>query len=322
MRFFINTSFDPAFNLALEELLFKEFPEELFMLWRNRSAVIVGKNQNTLAEVDHHFAEANDIAIVRRITGGGAVYHDLGNVNYSLLVQERQPGPDSFAHFAKPVVEALQKMGINAAFSGRNDIEVDGKKISGSAQCCFQNRTLFHGTLLFEINMELLSKVLTPRQIKLESKGVRSVRARVGNLKELLPDMDVEEFIEAFAKQFAEFAGTPEPVPLEWCQRAENLAEERYRQPEWNWGGPFECTWENSAKFSAGVVEIKLRAQGGCIEEIHIQGDFFGEASVLEESLKGALFHKSAVEERLKTVEVKEHIKGLTKKEFLSLFNL
>ena len=162
MRFFINTSFDPAFNLALEELLFKEFPEELFMLWRNRSAVIVGKNQNTLAEVDHHFAEANDIAVVRRITGGGAVYHDLGNVNYSLLVQERQPGPDSFARFAKPVVEALQKMGINAAFSGRNDIEVDGKKISGSAQCCFQNRTLFHGTLLFEINMELLSKVLTP----------------------------------------------------------------------------------------------------------------------------------------------------------------
>lgn len=322
MRFFINTSFDPAFNLALEELLFKEFPEELFMLWRNRSAVIVGKNQNTLAEVDHHFAEANNIAVVRRITGGGAVYHDLGNVNYSLLVHKRQPGPDSFARFASPVVEALQKMGINAAFSGRNDIEVDGKKISGSAQCCFQNRTLFHGTLLFEINMELLSKVLTPRQIKLESKGVRSVRARVGNLKELLPGMNVDKFIEEFAKQFADFAGTPEPVPREWCQRAEKLAEERYRQQEWNWGSPFECTWENSAKFPAGLVEIKVRATGGRIEEIRIQGDFFGEAKALEETLKGTYFYKNAIAERLKNQDMEKHIKGLKQEEFLSLFNL
>ena len=322
MRFFINTSFDPAFNLALEELLFKEFPEELFMLWRNRSSVIVGKNQNTLAEVDHQFAEANNISVVRRITGGGAVYHDLGNVNYSLLIHQHQPGADSFSSFARPVVEALQKMGVDAAFSGRNDIEVDGKKISGSAQCCFQNRTLFHGTLLFEINMELLSKVLTPRQIKMESKGVRSVRARVGNLKELLPGMDVEEFIDAFSKQFSDFAGTPEPVPQEWCLKAEKLATERYRQREWNWGSPFEYTWENSAKFPAGLVEIKVRAAGGRIEEIRIQGDFFGEAKLLEETLKGALFYKDAISELLKDLDMEKHIKGLTQEEFLSLFNL
>ena len=322
MRFFINPSFDPAFNLALEETLFKEFPEPFFMLWRNSSAVIVGKNQNTLAEVNSAFAEENNIPVVRRITGGGAVYHDLGNVNYSLAVFERRPGADSFASFAQPVVKALQKMGIPAAFSGRNDIEVNGKKISGSAQSCFGERTLFHGTMLFESDMETLSKVLTPGKLKVESKGVRSVKARVGNLKELLREMNVEDFLRAFTRELEPFAGKPEALPPEWCAKAEALADERYRSWEWNWGYPFACTWETAAKFPGGVVELKVRAADSLMEEIRIQGDFFGEASKIEELLKGCQLRRSAVAERLKDVAVEEYIKGVTKEEFLSLINL
>ena len=321
MRFLINNCTDAAFNLALEELLTREFPEEFLMLWRNSSAVIVGKNQNTFAEVNAEFASQNCVQVIRRMTGGGAVYHDLGNVNYSLLITERHPGADSFARFAQPVVETLQKMGLPALFSGRNDIEVEGKKISGSAQCCVKDRTLFHGTLLFDANMEMLSKVLNPSKMKMESKGVRSVRARVANLKTFLPEMSVEEFIEALKYHLQAFAGTPEEISPEWIAGAERLADEKYRTWEWNWGTPFESTWENKAKFPAGVVELKLKVRNGVAEEVCIQGDFFGECAPLETVLTGVQFRREAFVEKLKNLPVEEHIKGLSKEEFLSLID-
>ena len=322
MRFFINSETDPAYNLALEETLFRKFPEPFLMLWRNRSSVIVGKNQNTLAEVDAVFAETHQIAVIRRITGGGAVYHDLGNVNYSLLIPERHPEADSFSIFARPVVEALQKMGIPARFSGRNDIEADGKKISGSAQCCSGNRTLFHGTLLFDADMEMLSKVLTPGKIKIEAKGIRSVRARVGMIKEYLPSRSVEEFIALLAEKLNVTAGTAEDIPEEFVTEARALADKCYRTWEWNWGYPFECTWENTAKFPAGVVTLKLRAADSCIVEARLQGDFFGDPAPIEKALQGVLLRRCAVAEALKNIPVGDHIKNLTQEEFLSLINL
>jgi lipoate-protein ligase A len=322
MRFFINNETDPAYNLALEETLFRKFPEPFLMLWRNRSSVIVGKNQNTLAEVDAAFAEEHHITVIRRITGGGAVYHDIGNVNYSLLIPERHPESDSFSHFARPIVEALQKMGIPARFSGRNDIEAEGRKISGSAQCCSGNRTLFHGTLLFDADLDMLSKVLTPGKIKIEAKGIRSVRARVGMIKEYLPRLSVEGFIQALALQLNVTAGPVEKIPEAFVKEAQALADSRYRTWEWNWGYPFECTWENSAKFPAGVVTLKIRAVNSRIEEARIEGDFFGDPAPLEKALQGALLRRCAAAERLAETAVEEHIKNLTKEEFLSLINL
>ena len=213
MRFFINDNNDPAFNLALEELLCSEFPEEVLMLWRNRSSVIVGKNQNTFAEVNRPFVEEQNIPVIRRMTGGGAVYHDIGNVNYSFIIHERRPGADSFAAFACPVTEALRRMGVDAQFSGRNDILVDGRKISGSAQCCVKERTLFHGTLLFDVDMDMLGKVLTPGKAKIESKGVKSVRARVANLKEFLPRNGCGRVYENAAKRTSLFCRSPGASP-------------------------------------------------------------------------------------------------------------
>ena len=220
------------------------------------------------------------------------------------------------------MVEALQKMGIPASFSGRNDIEADGKKISGSAQCCSGNRTLFHGTLLFDADMEMLSKVLTPGKIKIEAKGVRSVRARVGMIKEYLPSRSVEEFIQLLADHLNKTAGPIEAVPGEFVQEARELADTRYRTWEWNWGYPFECTWENTAKFPAGVVTLKLRAADSHISGARIQGDFFGDPAPLEKALRGVLLRRSAVAEALKNIPVGEHIKNLTQEEFLSLINL
>lgn len=321
MRFFINTQTDPAFNLALEEVLCREFPEPLLMLWRNSSSVIVGKNQNTFAEVNAAFAEANKIPVVRRMTGGGAVYHDLKNVNYSLILHERQPDSDSFARFARPVTSALNKLGVPAAFSGRNDILVEDRKISGSAQCCIKNRTLFHGTLLFDTDMEMLEKLLTPGKLKMESKGVKSVRSRVANLKEFLPEMKVETFMEQLRQELQFFAGTPEDLPDEWNAKAEHLASEKYRQWTWNWGNVFSCQWENSARFpGAGIVELKIRLLNGRIEEAKITGDFFGDAAPLEKALGGQLFRRSAIAANLPENIVEKSIRGLNKEGFLSLF--
>lgn len=323
MRFLINDRHDPAFNLALEELLCTNFPEPFLMLWRNGPAVIIGKNQNTFAEVNTAFAGEHNIPVVRRTTGGGAVYHDLGNVNYSLLVHERLPGAGSFAVFAEPVVTCLRQMGVNAEFSGRNDILVDGRKVSGSAQRSFEKRTLFHGTLLFDADMEMLSRVLTPRKIKMESKGVKSVRGRVANLKEFLPGMSVDDFLKELEKHLQQFASPPEAVPPEWCAAAEALADERYRQWSWNWGTPFDSTWENSARFpAAGVIELKVRLVNGRIEDLMICGDFFGDAAEIVKLLKGSLFRRSEAEERLKNTDVQKHIRGLSNREFLSLFEI
>ena len=320
MKFFINDAMDPAFNLALEEVLCREFPEPFLMLWRNGRSVIVGKNQNTFAEVNASFLSAENIPVVRRMTGGGAVFHDPGNVNYTLVYHERQPGSDAFARFAAPVVKALKSMGVDAAFSGRNDILVDERKVSGSAQCCIKDRTLFHGTLLFDADMEMLSKVLTPGKLKIESKGVKSVRSRVANLKEFLPGLDVEGFMKELEKALEEFAGRTEAVPLEWQEKAQALADERYRQWAWNWGMTFESSWENAGRFpAAGVVELKVKLMNGRVEEAKITGDFFGDPAPIEEALRGILFRRSDAAAALKETAVEQYIRNLKNDELLSL---
>ena len=323
MYFFIDDNTDPTFNLALEETLGSKFPEPFLMLWRNRSSVIVGKNQNTFAEVNAAFVKEHDIPVVRRMTGGGAVYHDLGNVNYSLVFHERHTGADSFALFARPVVDALRNMGVDAEFSGRNDILVEGRKISGSAQCALKERTLFHGTLLFDADMTMLTQVLTPRPVKLESKGVKSVRARVANLKEFLPQMSVESFMAHLARQLVSFAGEIRPIAPEWLEQAGTLADERYRNWSWNWGAPFEAPWENSKRFEgAGILELKVKLLNGVVSECKLTGDFFGDPGVVENALKGVLFRKDAIAEALKTLSVSDHIRGVDNAMFLSLIEL
>ncbi|MBR2372798.1 MAG: lipoate--protein ligase [Lentisphaeria bacterium] len=321
MRFFINNFTDPAFNLALEELLCRDFPEPVVMLWRNRASVIVGKNQNTLAEVNAAAVTEHKIQVVRRMTGGGAVFHDLGNINYTFTHHERCPGADSFARFAHPVVECLNSLGVPAEFSGINDILIDGRKVSGSAQCCIKNRTLFHGTLLFDADMEKLAGFLTPGKIKIESKGIKSVRARVANLKEFLPGLTVESFMEKLAEYLEHIAGKAENVPQEWIDKAEKLANERYRTWEWNFGSRFDCNWENAGRFSAGTVELKVQISDSVIKDIRITGDFFGSANEIEKILNGCTFRRSEIAKVLENIDLEQYISGLTKEEFLSLIN-
>ena len=171
----INTQTDPAYNLALEELLCEQYCDEAVMLWRNNNAIIVGRNQNTAAEIDAGFVRENHIDVVRRMTGGGAVYHDLGNINYTIIAPGRQLETEAFARNADMIVQVLKSYGLDAAFQGRNDILLDGRKISGSAKRVLNDRTLFHGTMLFDADLSVLEKALTPDENKIASKGIKSV---------------------------------------------------------------------------------------------------------------------------------------------------
>ena len=152
---------------------------------------------------------------------------------------------------------------------------------------------------------------------------MKSVRGRVANLKEFLPGMSVETFLKELEKHLQHFAAPPEPVPPEWCAAAEKLAGERYRQWAWNWGTPFDSSWENSARFpNAGVVELKVKLLNGRIEDLMITGDFFGDSCAVAQALKGIFFRRSEAEEKLKSIDVSEYIRGLSNQEFLSLFEI
>ena len=194
---------DPAWNLALDEYLLTHFTEEVLSLWRNGPSVIVGRNQNALEEIDQDFVRARGIAVVRRLTGGGAVFHDLGNVNYTLVQPYQEGDFNNYAKFTRPIVDFLAELGVRAELSGRNDLLVEGRKCSGNAQAVRGGRILHHGTLLFSADLSQLAGALRPREIKIQSKGVKSVSSRVTNLAGHLPEpMRVEAFLDRLRAWF------------------------------------------------------------------------------------------------------------------------
>ena len=324
MEFLLNDSHDPAYNLALEELLASEYDREFLMLWRNGPSVIIGRNQNTLAEIDADAVRELGVQVVRRTTGGGAVYHDLGNFNYTIARIGRFTQQQSFAESAGVVVAALKRMGIAAEFSGRNDILVDGRKISGSARRVFRDRTLFHGTMLFDVDLSVLGRVLNPDAEKVRAKGVKSVRSRVMNLRELFPMWDIASFRERFIFALLAEVGVKRPsaVPAGFVERAERLAEERYRTREWNYGSPYPYDFRNRKRFDGGTVEVSLRIENNVIAGVRLHGDFFGDAPAeeLAEKLVGCGFSAAAVRDRLAEVDIGEYLRGVTCAELASLF--
>ena len=204
MRYYLETGqTDPAYNLAFEEyVLLNKREGDLLILWQNDNAVIVGRNQNTEEEINRPFVEAHGIKVVRRITGGGAVYHDLGNLNYSFITDCGEFDHAAMAAFTWPVVAALRGLGLNAEGSGRNDITVDGRKVSGTAQRVQGGRILFHGTLLFDSDPEMVAGALRADPDKFRSKSTKSVRSRVGNIREFLPERMSLEVFRKYLKDF------------------------------------------------------------------------------------------------------------------------
>lgn len=324
-EFFYNRATDSAFNLALEELLVKDVTDELFFLWQNSPAVIIGRNQNTLAEINTDFIRANNINVTRRNTGGGAVYHDLGNINYSYITNFEEGRSINFADFAIPVIKTLAELGITAEFSGRNDILIGGKKISGSAQSRIGNRILFHGTLLYDSNIENLVNALSVSKVKISGKGIASVRSRVTNIKEhLSQNLTVKDFINAISnslrKQFnvvSDYA-----VPQKITEKAESLANTKYRTTEWNYGNSPEFNYEKSAKFTGGNVTLSLNIRKGIIISADFSGDFFSrtDVAILEQMLTNADLSLTNISNILESLPVSEMFLNITQDEILSLF--
>ncbi|SNT52930.1 lipoate-protein ligase [Bacillus sp. OK838] len=317
---------DPRINLAIEEYALKHLniDETYLLFYINRPSIIIGRNQNTIEEINADYVDGNGITVVRRLSGGGAVYHDLGNLNFSFITRDDGDSFHNFKKFTQPVVETLEKLGIQAELSGRNDILAEGKKISGNAMFSTKGRMFSHGTLLFQSEMDHIVSALKVKKDKIESKGIKSIRSRVGNIADFLKEpMSVEEF-RSFLLQniFKESGEITEYVLTEadW-EKIHKISEERYQNWEWNYGKSPKFNLQNSHRFSVGSVDIRLEVNRGIIEHCKIYGDFFGvgEVADIEQMLTGSRYEKKAISNVLDEIDVRHYFGNVTKEEILAL---
>lgn len=315
---------DPRVNLAIEEFVLRHLQteEEILLFYINEPAVIIGRNQNTLEEIDPDYVKENNIHIVRRLSGGGAVYHDLGNLNFSFMTNGRIDF-HNFAKFTAPVIQTLNNLGVPAELQGKSDIVVNGKKISGNAQYSTPKRMFSHGTILFNTSVEEMLKALNPRQVKIESKAVQSVRTFVTNIKELLPEqLTIQELRQAIIHQIAqnEPLTTYQLTAADW-EKIEQLKQERYDNWDWNIGAAPKFNLQNSGQFPAGKIDIRLDVENGRIQNAHIFGTFSGNRDIteLQDKLIGLRHDKESLQQALKEEPLSDYFNNLELEEFLSL---
>ncbi|MCX8054531.1 MAG: lipoate--protein ligase [Ignavibacteria bacterium] len=281
----LNNSTEPYFNLAAEEYFFNNFNENIFMLWRNSPAIIVGKHQNTLAEINYDYVKENNIKVVRRMTGGGAVFHDLGNINFTFIETGESEKLVDFRKYVQPILDILLKLGVNAKFEGRNDLTIDGKKFSGNAEHVYKNRILHHGTILFSAKMSDLTQALNVKDVKYTDKAVKSVRSRVTNVSEhLQAPLTVLEFINLVFNHILEMYEDAQIYEItdEDIQKINQLVENKYSTWEWNFGYSPEYNFSKSVRTEGGTLEVSMFVENGIIQRLRFYGDFFTHRDISE----------------------------------------
>lgn len=317
---------DPRINLAIEEYALKnlDINETYLLFYINEPSIIIGKNQNTIEEINTEYVEENGIHVVRRLSGGGAVYHDLGNLNFSFITKDDGESFHNFRKFTEPVIEALHKLGVNAELSGRNDIVVGGRKISGNAQFSTRGRMFSHGTLMLDSEIDSVVSALKVKKDKIESKGIKSVRSRVANISEFLPEkISIEEFRSLLLKSiFHDSKDIPQyHLTDEDWKNIHELSKQRYQNWDWNYGRSPKFNLQNSHRFPVGQIDIRLEVNKGIIENCKIYGDFFGvgDVSDIEQRLIGLRYEKNELEQGIEDLDINYYFGNISKEDFLNL---
>lgn len=318
MLYIKNESTNPYFNLAMEEYLFNlDDGQSYVLLWQNEPTIVVGKHQNTAEEINSDYVKERGINVVRRITGGGAVYHDLGNLNFTFIIKGLEKSEFDFGKFTMPIIRALKKLGVESELSGRNDITIDGRKFSGNAQAVKHGKLLHHGTLLFDSKMEELAKALKVSEDKFQSKGVKSVRARVTNIKDYLKDdISVSDFKELLLKyMFDEDTELKEgELSKEALDEINSLMETKYMSWDWNYGESPEFNVKQGKRFESGKIEVLANIKDGIIRGIKFYGDFFGSGSLeeVESALIGKRYEQGEIRNAMMSLNIDEYFKNIT----------
>ena len=318
-----NPRTDPCFNLAAEEYVLKNFTDDCFILYRNEPSIIVGKHQNTLAEINLRYVRENNIRVVRRLSGGGTVFHDLGNLNFTFIVAGKEGHLVDFRRFTKPILEVMQQVGVEARFEGRNNLTINGLKFSGNAEHVHKQRTLHHGTLLFSSVMADLSDALKVDPKAYTDKAVQSIRSKVTNISEHLSHpMDVTTFgnmiMEHIRKHYGGnvmYSYTEEDI-----RAIEQLRDEKYCQWEWNFGYSPKYMFERRMPASdGGDLVFQISVEKGIIKEVNIQGDAFHpkDIDVVVKALTGLPHEPDTITKRLSDLNLNELFTSIAVKDFV-----
>lgn len=327
MRFVSNNgNTDPALNLALEEYILRSLPDDDYLLFYiNEPSIIIGKNQNTVEEINAEYVKENNIHVVRRLSGGGAVYHDLGNLNFSFIMRDDGASFHNFKKFTEPVVKALQGMGVDAELTGRNDLQVGERKISGNAQFHSKGRMFSHGTLLFDSEIENVISALKVNAEKYVSKSTKSIRSRVANISEFLQEpMAIEQFRQALLASIFEGMDevpTYELTDQDW-DNVQKLANDRYRGWEWTYGRSPAFNMQQRKRIEGvGTFDVRLQVEDGVIADAVIFGDFFGrgESSEVAAGLIGKRYDANELQKWSDQLDLPYYFGPITKEQWLGL---
>ncbi|WP_321319703.1 lipoate--protein ligase [Labilibaculum sp.] len=324
MLYFISSSTNPVFNIACEEYLLKNHEDDFFFLYTNTPALIVGKHQNTLAEINLDKAEQENIPVIRRMSGGGTVFHDEGNLNYCFIKSGEKSKLVDFQKYSQPIIDTLQKLHVNAKFEGKSDLTIDGKKFSGNASHIFKNKLMQHGTMLFSSDLNRLNQLLKVNPLKFKDRGIRSIRSKVTNISEYLSNsMSIDNFAQLILTDLT--TKFPDAKEFELSaidiEKIEALMAEKYNNWEWNYGYSPNYTFEKLSNFSEGsILEISIKVEKGIIRNLELFGNCLVENqnSSFESILIGNYHDKNTIAKILKELNLNLFFIKLTENEILS----
>lgn len=327
MYYLESTKTDPYWNLALEQFVFEELGarDDCFMLWQNAKTIVVGKYQNVLDEINSTYVKEHGVTVARRMSGGGAVYHDLGNLNFTFVVNHPQEGLFDFSAFCQPVADTLRRLGVPAEINGRNDMTIHGMKFSGSAQYMRHGRIMHHGTLLYDSDLDAVGQALSVRPDKIQSKGLKSVRSRVTNIRPFVrdPDMTVDGFrAELRTSMFRQFGLQPYTLTESELHQVEALREQIYSQWDWNYGRSPSCRLRKERRVEGcGTLQIYMDVDQGKITQITFFGDYFSrkDSDGLEAHLQGVPLEERALYEALSGWTIQDYFAHMDLDTFVSI---